>query len=151
MKIVVLSRSMAFPQKWKIIFLFLSFIYFKKQGMLPSDWFFKKLIIQFFKGGGDILTPKVGVTPPTRLKLGKKSCSVLTNFKQLQKKHALSEQQSMFPEIFSIVGLIVIALSASKAERAKNPARLTLVHPTLLKKAFNAKHKRSQNSEIPCF
>ena len=38
----------------------------------------------------------------------------------------------MFPEIFSIVGLIVIALSAYKAERAKNPARLIRVHPTLL-------------------
>ena len=34
----------------------------------------------------------------------------------------------MFPEIFSIVGLVVIALSASKAERAKNPARLTQVY-----------------------
>ena len=72
MQIVVLSRSMAFPQKWKIIFLLLSFIYFKQQGMLPSDLFFKKQIIQFFKGEGDILTPKVGVTPPTRPKLGKK-------------------------------------------------------------------------------
>ena len=48
-----------------------------------------------------------------------------------KKNQPLSEQQSMFPEIFSIVGLIVVALSVSKAERAKNLVRLTRVDPTL--------------------
>ena len=130
MKIVVLSRSMAFPQKWKIIFLFLSFIYFKQQGMLPSDLFFKKQIIQFFKRGGWHSYPKSRGNSAHSTEVGKKIIARYTlTLSTYKKNHALSEQQSMFPEIFSIVSLIVIALSASKAEWAKNPARLTLVHP----------------------